>query len=208
VSIERLPRATEDGATLWVTRSRPKVDRIACPWLIRRFVDPRARFLLVPVGDASAVAEQFGATPFDLEHEGVYWSHLEGECTFDLMVEAFGLAKVAALAHLAVIVRGADTGRPDLVPKAAGLLAVSLGLSRIYSDDLEPLFPDPLLLLDEDRVHHRDLTGGAAKTERRDPRPEAHRFAERNAVIAGGCDMDIRDSHCGAAHRSAFLLLK
>ena len=134
-----LPPRQPSGATVWVTRARPKVDRIACPWLIRRFVDPEARFLFVPATEVLAVAEQFGAEPFDVEGEGVFWSHRGERCTFDVMVETFGLAGVAPLAHLATVVRGADTDRLDLAPEAAGLLAVSLGLSRLYADDLEQL---------------------------------------------------------------------
>ena len=125
------------ASSIWVTRSRPKVDRIACPWLIRRFVDPAAVFLFVAPTDVAGVAERFGATPFDVD--GVFWSHRGDMCTFDTMVEEFGLASIDALTRLAVIVRGADTARPELAPQAAGLLAVSLGLSRMFSVDLEQL---------------------------------------------------------------------
>ncbi|WP_105381600.1 chromate resistance protein ChrB domain-containing protein [Neorhizobium alkalisoli] len=134
--LEKIPERKTNGATLWVTRARPKIDRIACPWLIRRFVDPDAAFLFVSAAEVEAVAERFGATPFDVE--GVFWSHRGELCSFDIMVEEFGLV-FPALAHLARIVRGADTDRPDLEPQAAGLLAISLGLSRMYSDDLEQL---------------------------------------------------------------------
>ena len=130
------PRNTE-GRTVWVTRARPKVDRIACPWLIRRFVDPDAIFLFVAPSEVAGVAKRFGATPFDVE--GVFWSHRGELCTFDVMIEEFGLASIYPLNKLAVIVRGADTARPDIAPQAAGLLALSLGLSRMYSDDLEQL---------------------------------------------------------------------
>lgn len=132
----KLPPRDAEGRTLWVTRARPKIDRIACPWLIRRFVDPNAVFLFVEASQATAVAERFGATPFDIE--GVFWSHREERCTFDTMVEEFGLG-TDTLGRLAAIVRGADTGRPDLAPEAAGLLAASLGLSRMYEDDLAQL---------------------------------------------------------------------
>jgi len=132
-----LPPRDAHGRTVWVTRARPKVDRIACPWLIRRFVDPHAVFLFVTPSEVPGVAERFAATPFDVE--GVRWSHDGDRCTFDVMVEAFGLAALPPLAYLATIVRGADTARPDLVPEAAGLLAISLGLSRIHADDLEQL---------------------------------------------------------------------
>lgn len=140
-----LPTRDADGRTIWVTRGRPKVDRIACPWLIRRFVDPNAVFLFVAPSEVQGVAERFGAAPFDIEGEGVVWSHRGQSCTFDVMVEAFGLSGHAPLARLAPIVRGADTGRPDLVPEAAGLLAASLGLSRMYADDLEQLEAGMLL---------------------------------------------------------------
>jgi rhodanese-related sulfurtransferase len=132
------PRQTQ-GGTLWVTRARPKVDRIACPWLIRRFVDPEARFLFVPPAEVLPIAERFGAEPFDVEGEGVFWSHRGECCTFDVMLEAFGLTSIAALVNLASIVRGADTDRLDIAAEAAGLLALSLGLSRLYADDLEQL---------------------------------------------------------------------
>ena len=135
VSLAHLPPRHDDGRTWWVTRARPKVDRIACPWLIRRFVDPSARFLFVPPADVLAVAARQQAEPFDVADDGIFWSHRGERCTFDTMVDAFGLSGHAPLARLAAIVRGADTDRLDLVPEAAGLLAVSLGLSRIHSDD-------------------------------------------------------------------------
>lgn len=119
-----------------MTRSRPKIDRIACPWLIRRFVDPSAVFLFVAPSEVTAVGERFSATPFDVED--VAWSHRGDLCTFDVMVADFGLASLP-LQHLAAIVRGADTDRPEVAPESAGLLAISLGLSRVYADDLEQL---------------------------------------------------------------------
>lgn len=131
-----LPPRDASGRTVWVTRARPKIDRIACPWLIRRFVDPNAVFLYVAAAEVEAVAERFAATPFDID--GVRWSH-EGElCTFDVMVRDFGLTS-EPLDRLSTIIRGADTARHDLAPEAAGLLAASLGLSRMYADDLEQL---------------------------------------------------------------------
>ena len=133
IPLAKLPPASP---SLWVTRVRPKIDRIACPWLIRRFVDPLARFLFVSASEVSAVAERFDAVPFDIE--GVHWSHRGDLCTFDVMIEEFGLT-FPALQKMATIVRGADTARPDLAPEVAGLLAVSLGLSRMYADDLEQL---------------------------------------------------------------------
>jgi rhodanese-related sulfurtransferase len=136
VSPDHVPPRDARGHTIWVTRLRPKIDRIACPWLVRRFVDPSARFLFVAPSEVQDVADRFGATPFDIE--GVFWSHRGEGCTFDVMLEAFGL-RSEALARLAAIVRGADTARLDLAPQAAGLLAASLGLSRMYRDDLAQL---------------------------------------------------------------------
>jgi rhodanese-related sulfurtransferase len=134
----RLPPRQPDGATLWVTRARPKIDRIACPWLIRRFVDPSAVFLFVSPSEVRGVAERFGATSFDIDGEDQFWSHRGELCTFDVMIAEFGLAS-EPLRRLAAIVRGADTARLDLAPEAAGLLAVSLGLSRMFGDDLKQL---------------------------------------------------------------------
>ena len=142
VPVSKLPKRDREGRTVWVTRARPKIDRIACPWLIRRFVDPSAVFLFVTASEAEAVGERFGAVPFDIE--GVHWSHRNELCTFDVMIEEFGL-EIDALHHLATIVRAADTDRLDLSPEAPGLLAASLGLSRIYSDDNQQLDAGMLL---------------------------------------------------------------
>ena len=132
----KLPPRDAQGRTIWVTRARPKVDRIACPWLIRRFVDPNAVFLFVAPADVEAVGARFNAAPFDIE--GVFWSHRNERCTFDVMIEEWGLG-TPPLLKLASIVRRADTARLDLAPEAPGLLAASLGLSRMYADDLEQL---------------------------------------------------------------------
>jgi rhodanese-related sulfurtransferase len=134
--IDKLPPRDEKCRTLWVTRSRPKIDRIACPWLIRRFVDSNAIFLFVIASEVTSVAERFNATPFDIE--GVFWSHRGETCTFDTMIEEFGL-RTQPLLQLAKIGRGADTARADLAPECAGLLAASLGYSRMYRDDLPQL---------------------------------------------------------------------
>jgi len=142
INTSKLPAPDKQGRTIWVTRARPKIDRIACPWLIRRFVDPNAVFLFVTPAEVQAVAEKFGGAPFDIE--GVFWSHRGELCTFDVMLEEFGIA-TEPLLRLAKIVRGADTGKLDLVPEAAGLLAASLGLSRMYADDLEQLEAGMLL---------------------------------------------------------------
>lgn len=143
LSAGALPPRDALGRTLWVTRARPKVDRIACPWLIRRFIDPRAAFLFVPPADVQGVADRLGAEPFDVE--GVRWSHAGARCSFDMMVEGFGLIGFEALGRLAKVVRGADTGQPELAPEAAGLLAASLGLSRMFDNDNEQLEAGMLL---------------------------------------------------------------
>ena len=122
--------------TLWVTRHRPKIDRIACPWLIRRFVDANAQFMFVSPSQVIPVAEKFSATPFDVEN--VTWSHSGDKCTFDIMIKMFDLNS-KPLEALANIVRGADTNRHDLAPECAGLLAASVGLSRMYKDDLQQM---------------------------------------------------------------------
>jgi rhodanese-related sulfurtransferase len=145
VTAAKLPRRDAAGRTTWVTRARPKVDRIACPWLIRRFVDPQALILFVAPGEVALVAERFGATPFDVE--GAAWSDRDGLCTFDALINDLDLGSFPALPRLAEIVRGADTGKPELTPQSAGLLAVSLGLSRMHSDDLDQL-DDGMVLYD------------------------------------------------------------
>jgi rhodanese-related sulfurtransferase len=142
VPADRIPKRDPRGRTVWVTRSRPKIDRIACPWLIRRFIDPSAVFLFVSPAEVGAVAERFEATPFDVEH--VFWSHRGELCTFDVMVQEFCLS-TPPLARLAAMVRAADTDRLDISPEAPGLLAASLGLSRMYDDDLEQLSAGMLL---------------------------------------------------------------
>lgn len=116
----------------WVTRARPKIDRIACPWLIARFVDPAAEFLYVPADQVLKVAEETGAIPYDIP--GVEYGHVGELCSFDAFLRLHNLTD-PALQQLAVIVRGADTGRLDLAPQCAGLLAQSLGLSALYADD-------------------------------------------------------------------------
>jgi rhodanese-related sulfurtransferase len=130
-----IPRPIGD-ATLWVTRHRPKIDRIACPWLIQRFVDADARFLFVAPAEVAGVAGRYGATPFDVE--GVQLSHKGDRCSFDSMLDLFEL-RTPALDRLAKVIRAADTNRHDLAPEAAGLLALSVGLSRQYSNDSSQL---------------------------------------------------------------------
>ena len=120
----------------WVTRERPKIDRVACPWLIQRFIDSGAEFLFVPPDDVARVARESGAIPFDVE--GVELSHVGPRCSFDAFIEKYQLQD-PALDHLARVVRGADTDRLDTEPQCAGLLAISLGLSRLFRDDHEQL---------------------------------------------------------------------
>ncbi len=127
--------ATPRTPSRWITRERPKIDRIACPWLIRRFFDPLAEFLYVPSGEVIDAGKRGGATPYDVPN--VRFSHRgnDGElCSFDAFIADFGLND-PALSDLAKIVCGADTGNPDLTPQSAGLLAISLGLSVNFSDD-------------------------------------------------------------------------
>ena len=120
----------------WVTRHRPKIDRVACPWLIRRFIDPDARFLYVAPSEVLAVAEKFDAIPFDVD--GAELSHGEGTCSFDAFLERFDLSSPALLS-MANVIRAADGTPKAASPEAAGLLAISLGLSRMYKDDLNQL---------------------------------------------------------------------
>ena len=127
----------KDAASRWITRERPKIDRIACPWLIARFIDHDAEFLYVPTKEVLRTAKEREAIPYDVPD--VHFSH-DGElCSFDAFLKTYRLTDDPALARLAVIVRGADTARLELAPQAAGLLAVSLGLSRNFNDDHEML---------------------------------------------------------------------
>jgi hypothetical protein len=120
----------------WITRERPKIDRIACPWLIARFIDKEPEFLYVPARDVLRIAQEQGATPYDVP--GVELTHVGELCSFDAFLAKYALHD-PALNHLAEIVRGADTARLDLTPQSAGLYALSLGLSRNHGDDHEML---------------------------------------------------------------------
>jgi rhodanese-related sulfurtransferase len=115
----------------WVTREHPKIDRIACPWLISRFVDPLAEFLYVPAAEVTAVAEAENATPYDIKD--CEFGHVGDRCSFDAIIRIFGI-RDRALDYLAMIVRGADTSRPELTPQCEGLLAISYGLSANCDD--------------------------------------------------------------------------
>jgi rhodanese-related sulfurtransferase len=125
-----------DGPSRWVTRERPKIDRIACPWLVRRFIDPSAQFFYVPAGQVLSAAGPLRAVPYDIA--GAPLGHVGDLCSFDAFLAAFDL-RDPALLDLAVIVRGADTGKPSLTPQSAGLLAISLGLSENFANDHEML---------------------------------------------------------------------
>lgn len=120
----------------WITREHPKIDRIACPWLVARFIDDNSEFLYVPAGDVMRIAKETGATPYDVPN--VELGHHGDKCSFDAFIEKYEL-KDKALGRLALIVRGADCGRPDLSKEAAGLLAISKGLSLNFEDDHEML---------------------------------------------------------------------
>ena len=120
----------------WVTRERPKIDRIACPWLVTRFIDKEPEFLYVPSDRVLTVAKDTGAIPYDIP--GVELTHVGDHCSFDTFLEKYRLDD-PALRQLAEIVRGADTSRLDLTPQSAGLYAISLGLSAVFTDDHEML---------------------------------------------------------------------
>jgi rhodanese-related sulfurtransferase len=120
----------------WVTREHPKIDRIACPWLISRFVNPLGEFIYVPPGEVLTVARQTGAIPYDIKDAD--FGHVGDRCSFDAIMRILDI-KDPALDHLAIIVRGADTSRPDLAPQCEGLLAISYGLSANFPDDHEML---------------------------------------------------------------------
>ena len=139
----------------WVTRERPKIDRIACPWLIRRFIENEPEFLFVPVEKVFEVATETGAIPYDIP--GAELSHVGELCSFDAFLSRYEL-KDPALQHLAKIVRGADTGRLDLTPQSPGLLAISLGLSHCHQDDHEML-RHGMVLYDALYAWCRSLTG-------------------------------------------------
>lgn len=133
-ALDRKPAA---ASTRWVTRERPKIDRIACPWLVSRFVDREAEFLYVPPKEVRDVATARNAVPYDVPD--VHFTHEGDLCSFDAFVKHYGLGSDPALRRLALIVRGADTAKLDLAPQAPGLAAISLGLSRVFADDHEML---------------------------------------------------------------------
>lgn len=162
-----LMRKPAGVATRWITRERPKVDRIACPWLIRRFIDRDAEFVYVPPAQVRSQAESRDAIPYDIPD--VDFAHVDEECSFDAFMRAYRLTGDPALRALALIVRGADTARPDLAPQAAGLLAFSRGLSRLYADDQEMLARGMVLY---DALY---LWCGEGREQRHTWNPEAYR---------------------------------
>lgn len=139
----------------WVTRERPKIDRIACPWLITRFIDQDAEFLYVPSDRVLGTAKETGAVPYDIP--GVKFSHVGEECSFDAFLAQYRLDD-PALRRLATIVRGADTSRLDLTPQSAGLFAISLGLGAVFEDDHEML-RHGMVIYDALYAWCRDLQG-------------------------------------------------
>ena len=153
----------------WVTRARPKIDRVACPWLIVRFIDVDAEFLFVPPNEVARVARETEAIPFDVE--GVELSHVGPQCSFDAFLEKYDL-RDPTLGELARIVRGADTDRLDLAPQCPGLLAISLGLSRLFADDHEQL-------------SHGFVMYDALYAWLRDARDEKHNWNPQGSAAAG-----------------------
>jgi hypothetical protein len=129
----------------WITRERPKIDRVACPWLISRFIDPEADFIFVPPTEVVEKAKKLDAVPFDVH--GVELTH-DGElCSFDAFLKKYNLDE-PELRYLALIVRGADTDRHDLTPESSGLFAISLGLSDMHSDDDQAVLRDGFIIYD------------------------------------------------------------
>ena len=155
-----ISRDMNESESVWVTRHHPKIDRIACSWLIRRFIDPKAKFLFVEPSQVMNVADRFNATPFDIEDVKV--SHQSELCSFDMMLTEFGLISCEPLDTLAKIVRGAKTNRHDSRPESAGLFALSMGLSRLYDDDLAQLEAG-MVIYDALYLWARDGAGNAHK---------------------------------------------
>jgi rhodanese-related sulfurtransferase len=151
-----------NAPSVWVTRARPKIDRIACPWLIRRFIDPLAEFVYVPTDEVLQHAAKTGAIAYDVPK--VTFTHRGDLCSFDALINDFDLHD-PSLDALAKIVRGADTGQPEMTPQSPGLLALSLGLSQLYADDHEMLAHGMIaydalyawLQSARDEVHNADL---------------------------------------------------
>lgn len=141
-----LTRIAPRRPSVWVTRRRPKIDRVACPWLIRRFIDPQAKILFVDPAYVVESAHEAGGVAFDIANVEI--THEGERCSFDTMLRLFGLESEPSLARLALIVRGADTARPDIAGEAAGLHAISLGLSALAGDDDHGLLQRGFLVYD------------------------------------------------------------
>ena len=167
----RLPTRRKFNASTdkWVTRAKPKIDRIACPWLIRRFIDPYAVFVYVPPPDVLYMAAALGAVPYDIE--GVEFAHEGERCSFDTILRIFGIAD-PALDRLAAIVRGADTSRHDLAPQCGGLFAISLGLSANFPNDHEML-AHGMVMYDALYTWCRSLQSETHNWPAKTPAPEA-----------------------------------
>jgi len=161
--------------SLWVTRERPKIDRIACPWLIRRFIDADAQFFYVPANDVLEVARETGAVPYDIP--GAILTHRGERCSFDAFMEDYRLVD-SALLQLADIVRGADTGRMDLAPQAAGLFAISIGLSANIQDD-HAMLRYGLVIYD---ALYASLTTARDETHNCAPATDNNNLSRRRAV--------------------------
>ena len=159
----------ETRPTRWVTRERPKIDRIACPWLIRRFVDPQAEFLYVPTADVFAVAEREKAVAYDIP--GAPFSHVGELCSFDAFLRVFDLEDAPGLSILAPIIRGADTDRHDVAPEAAGLHALALGMTSLFDDD-QALLAQGLIAYD---ALHAWATKARGERHSWNPQPEGKR---------------------------------
>jgi hypothetical protein len=161
----------------WVTRERPKIDRIACPWLIARFIDQQPEFIYVPSEQVLTVAHDTGAVPYDVPD--VELSHVGELCSFDAFLRKYDLDE-PELQELARIVRGADTGRLDLAPQAAGLLALSLGLSALFRDDHEML-------------RHGMVIYDALYAWLKEARDETHGWPP-GAQVASRTDVDVNEA--------------
>jgi hypothetical protein len=180
----------------WITRERPKIDRVACPWLITRFIDSKARFLFAPAADVLRLAKTRRAIPFDID--GATLSHRGDRCSFDAFLDDYGLDD-ACLRELADIVRGADTARLDLAPQSPGLLSISLGLSRLCMDDDQRMLAHGFIVYDalyewlkHGRAEQHGWNGGKGKTSGEPPwdrlasGPVECVISARRVLVSGG----------------------
>jgi rhodanese-related sulfurtransferase len=173
----------------WITREHPKIDRIACPWLIRRFIDPQAEFIYVPAQQVRAVAAETGGTPYDID--GVEFTHEGERCSFDTVLRIYDI-RSTALDHLATIVRGADTSRHDLTPQCGGLFAISLGLSENFPDD-------------HDMLAHGMVVYDALYTWCRSLQSETHNWPSADGRSRGDATHDNRGAEDERSNRTARL---